>query len=385
MVRVMNWSVAAALLMASVKGFMPSVNTVSVTNNQQRASPSLDALGSFHVMSGGHDTWRLYANNVDNDSAVDRANCWNPTLRRIMASIATVGVAETTYLTYDKLVGNNGITTFCSETADCTSVLNGPYSILPGTSIPVSALGLLAYSTVLILSLAPLLQNGSDDSDSQNRVLLTALTTGMGVFSVFLMSLLFGVLKTTCPFCEVSAVLSVLLASLSVFGGALPQQRIREGTLASIATSLTSFGVAAVLFVGGGMDTNGGMASSIASVTSAPSTSVVTTKGMGEAPPPIQSKSTPRTLEIANKLKALDVHFYGAFWCSHCYDQKEALGKEAMALIPYIECSKDGLNSQTTLCKEKNIPGYPTWEINGKLYPGEQALEELEGIIQENR
>ena len=64
---------------------------------------------------------------------------------------------------------------------------------------------------------------------------------------------------------------------------------------------------------------------------------------------------------------------YGAFWCSHCYDQKQTLGAEAMRSIPYIECAKDGANSQRKLCQEKEIPGYPTWEINGKLHPGEQV------------
>jgi hypothetical protein len=59
-----------------------------------------------------------------------------------------------------------------------------------------------------------------------------------------------------------------------------------------------------------------------------------------------------------------------------------AFGKEAFARIPYIECSKDGFDEQNGLCKEKNVPGYPTWEINGKFYPGEQALEELEEIVQ---
>ena len=27
---------------------------------------------------------------------------------------------------------------------------------------------------------------------------------------------------------------------------------------------------------------------------------------------------------------------YGAFWCSHCYDQKQALGAESMRIIPYV-------------------------------------------------
>jgi hypothetical protein len=26
------------------------------------------------------------------------------------------------------------------------------------------------------------------------------------------------------------------------------------------------------------------------------------------------------------------------------------------------------------------VPGYPTWEINGELYPGEKSIEELEEI-----
>ena len=76
------------------------------------------------------------------------------------------------------------------------------------------------------------------------------------------------------------------------------------------------------------------------------------------------------------------IHFHALDRCSHCYDQKEAFGKEAFSRIPYIECSKDGFNQQSGICKENNVPGYPTWQINGKLYPGEQALEELEDIVQ---
>ena len=88
-------------------------------------------------------------------------------------------------------------------------------------------------------------------------------------------------------------------------------------------------------------------------------------------------------MALAQQLKFLNAKMYGAHWCSHCYDQKQALGKEAFeTYIKYIECSKDGRNSQTKLCKEKNVPGYPTWEINGQLYPGEQALDELEELVQ---
>ena len=74
---------------------------------------------------------------------------------------------------------------------------------------------------------------------------------------------------------------------------------------------------------------------------------------------------------------------YGAYWCSHCNNQKQEFGMEATKLLTYVECDKDGANSQNSLCREKKIPGYPTWEIGGKLYPGEKDLEELESILDE--
>jgi hypothetical protein len=86
-------------------------------------------------------------------------------------------------------------------------------------------------------------------------------------------------------------------------------------------------------------------------------------------------------LQLAADLQKLDARFYGAYWCSHCYDQKQALGKQAMQHIPYVECSREGKNEQAALCKEKKIPGYPTWEISGKLYPGEKDLDEIREIV----
>lgn len=41
---------------------------------------------------------------------------------------------------------------------------------------------------------------------------------------------------------------------------------------------------------------------------------------------------------------------YGAFWCSHCYDQKQAFGAEAMAAFPYVECYPEGLHKVGRRC-----------------------------------
>ena len=42
-----------------------------------------------------------------------------------------------------------------------------------------------------------------------------------------------------------------------------------------------------------------------------------------------------------------------------------------------VECARDGINSQTQLCIDKKIQGFPTWEINGKLILGVLSLKEL--------
>lgn len=348
------------------------------------------------------------------------ASVWNPTIRKAMGAIAGAGVVETAYLTWIKVVsGKNPSTTIlCAALGggkgdgggNCGSVLTGPYSSLPvgSTSIPLASLGLVAYLCVLLLALSPLLAN--DDLDDQdNRVALTAVATFMGVFSVFLMSLLLGVLHQPCAYCFLSAALSVSLAGLAWLGGALPdqpQQARKNGALVSVGTSLLALSAATFLYVGTPLP-DGLLPASPAS--SLPSYRVLAEDGReqrssaafvgrqavladadsvaiaqrqrGELPPPITTQSTSRALSIAVQLQALDARFYGAYWCSHCYDQKQALGREAMSKIPYIECGTEGRNAQVQLCKDKKIPGYPTWEIRGTLYPGEQALDELEEII----
>ena len=45
----------------------------------------------------------------------------------------------------------------------------------------------------------------------------------------------------------------------------------------------------------------------------------------------------PQALRIGKKLKSLDAKMYGAYWCTHCFNQKEILGKQAMSKVKYIE------------------------------------------------
>ena len=315
-----------------------------------------------------------------------------------MAAIATAGALETAYLTAMELQGRVPICTAGVRASSCTSVLTGPYAHLPGTEIPLAALGFLAYAGTLVLAVRPLLQPPQVDDnndDTNNRVLLTALTTTMGVFSAGLMFLLFGVLHASCPYCVASAVCSTALAALTWWGGALPPRndhRSRQrGIQLSITGGVVSFLTALLLLVANNPAADPASSSVVAAgsnrATSSTTTLLARNSNKDEkslppyAPPAITTDSSPTALALADDLQKLNAAFYGAFWCSHCYDQKQALGQQAMARIPYVECSKEGVDANTALCKDKKVPGYPTWEIAGQLYPGEQAIEELQEIV----
>jgi len=318
----------------------------------------------------------------------------------------------------------------------------------------------LAYLSVVVLAVQPIIRmntssgddgntntstsaNTNADDDTINRIVLTAVTTMMGTFSIFLMTLLFGVIEPTliggggglsssslvCPYCIFSATCSILLANTALFGDCLPSSSssaaassskslIKTGANAVATGFVTAIVGAVVLFSTGSLEnnTNNNNNSGIPSTTSSLLASIsgggVSNKSTNTnnkdaqsimkiySPPAITTDSSKRAIQIATKLKALDARMYGAYWCSHCYDQKEAFGKqvfssssssssadapatEAAYTLEYIECSKDGANAQAKLCKEKEIPGFPTWEIRGKLYPGEQELDELETLIQD--
>lgn len=52
---------------------------------------------------------------------------------------------------------------------------------------------------------------------------------------------------------------------------------------------------------------------------------------------------------------------YGAYWCTHCMQQKELFGK-SLKYINYVECTEGSDKSKMSQpCKEKKIEKFPTW------------------------
>ena len=349
-------------------------------------------------------------NNDDDDNARSVNNttissCWNPNIRKLFTLISGIGMVETGYLTYLKVFDPNGISKICGGSGNglgsCSSVLNSPYATIQlndETAIPLTALGFIAYSTVAMLSAIPLVsstqlsssiiqeQEDTTDYDANNRIAILCTTTSMATFSSFLLSLLFNTLHQSCPYCLLSATLSLTMGFASWFSGMLPSNSKENGFKLAVGSFATTTIASLILFLG--VDEGAMVAYRNDVMSSSGFTSNVVASAANDKdplkdvpPPPITSTSSSRALKIGEEMKELNTRFFGAYWCSHCYDQKQRMGREAMMNVQYIECSPEGLNSQTSICKERGVPGYPTWEIGGELYPGEMYLDELEDII----
>jgi uncharacterized membrane protein len=339
-------------------------------------------------------------NNDEDLPPIERSvtpGCWNPTIRKTFTILSSIGMVETGYLSYLKLFNPAGINKICgdgvtSTISSCSSVLNSPYASIQlneENAIPLTLLGFVAYTTVAALSAYPMLSSQTVieekgvDLDVNNRIAILCTTTSMATFSSFLLSLLFNTLHQSCPYCFLSAGLSLTMGFTAWFTGMLPTNNRENGVKLALGSFATTTIASLILFFGideaaltayqNDVLASNGLSNNIVATAEEPQKNI--------PPPPITSKSSEQALKIGQDLKGLNTRFFGAYWCSHCYEQKQRLGKEAMANVQYIECSKEGLNSQNDLCKERGIPGYPTWEIGGNLYPGEMYLDELEEII----
>ena len=63
---------------------------------------------------------------------------------------------------------------------------------------------------------------------------------------------------------------------------------------------------------------------------------------------------------------------YGAYWCSHCQNEKRAFG-DSFRFVPYVECTRE-----TAKCAAAGIEGFPTWIFpDGRKLVGEQGLRRI--------
>lgn len=270
-----------------------------------------------------------------------------------MAVLAMIGAIDTGAITL-KRWGLLGPLSCPGGAEGCDKVLNSVWGSLFGQ--PLSLFGFLAYATVLLLAILPLVLPGELRTSLAGRSWwgLFLISGGMTVFSLLLMGLLIFKIKAFCFFCVLSAILSLSLFVLSLIGGEWEDrgQLFFRGVLVLLVVGLVGLGWAA----------------------SVDRPAVLSAKG---SPPPVTTPSTAGTLALAEHLKSTGAVMYTAYWCPHCHEQKELFGKEASARLTLVECAPDGRNSQKALCDQKRIEGFPTWEINGKLDSGVKPLNRL--------
>ena len=91
----------------------------------------------------------------------------------------------------------------------------------------------------------------------------------------------------------------------------------------------------------------------------------------------VKRESTDQAKDLATYLSRQRWTMYGAFWCPHCQRQKEMFGREAWAMVNYVECDARGVDGKAAVCVAKGVNGFPTWTKGDQTFSGEIPLEDL--------
>lgn len=305
--------------------------------------------------------------------------------RPIIGAIAIAGAVLTAYLTITKLTGSGPACSInagaaADTAAGCGGVLNSAYATVFG--LPLSLFGCLAYLSMAAFALVPLAIDPEKQKGLKRQLenyswwLLLAGSIAMAVFSAYLMYVLATELKTLCPYCIGSALFSLSLLIFTITGRDWEDlgQIMFTGLIVGLLTIVVTLGIYS------NVNSPIAQANSAAEVVDADGL-IAIPEAQGQPKPPkgweITTTSGEAEMALAKHLSETGAKKYGAFWCPHCYDQKQLFGKEAFADVDYVECDPQGENPQRDVCMAKGVQSFPTWEIDGKLYPGTKELDEL--------
>ncbi len=297
--------------------------------------------------------------------------------RLLIAAIAGFGALTTGYLTIEKITGGSAACVAQAGVKGCNDVLSSPWATVLGQ--PLALFGFLAYTSMVIFALAPLVlkseqNNSSKQLENWTWWLLLVGAIAMSVFSGYLMYLLAFQIKAICPYCIGSALFSLSLLVLTIIGRTWEDvgQIFFTAIIVGMVTLIGTLGVYAGVNQTGSTVGTPGQLEKINFVPQAQPNpefgwEITTTSGEAE-------------IALARHLVKIGAKEYSAYWCPHCHEQKLLFGKEAEQIIDNnikVECAADSPKGKPELCKAAKIEGFPTWIINGKSYSGVQNLEEL--------
>ncbi|KAI8536911.1 hypothetical protein RHMOL_Rhmol10G0293700 [Rhododendron molle] len=275
------------------------------------------------------------------------------------AGLGGIGLVETSYLTYLKLTNSDAFCPIGGGT--CGDILNSDYASVYGVPLPL--IGMFAYGFVTIFGIQLAGKNFPFKMDENNaRLILLGSTSSMAAASAYFLYILSTKFAgASCSYCLLSALLSFSL----------------------FFTTIKAFGLQEIQKVVGLQLCLGGLVIAMLSTSYNTSQSVPVSSAELDLQPfttEITRESSPLTLALAKHLNSIGAKMYGAFWCSHCQEQKQMFGREAAKLLDYVECFPDGYRKGIKIakaCADARIEGFPTWVINGEVLSGEQELAEL--------
>ena len=253
----------------------------------------------------------------------------------VLIAAASLGLLVSTYLAAVDLAGG---ATLCLAGSNCDVVRASTYGRVAG--LPVAVLGVVYFLAVL----------GAAIARAPWRQPLLQVLGGVGIGSALLFMAVQGLLLGAwCPYCLVAdlAALIVGIRVLWTLGRSRPGGSLMRGVVGATL---------AVAVLVGGYAVTSPVAASVSPGDSTSDTS--------------SALSPDRLAALADHLRASGAVFYGAYWCPHCQEQKEAFGASA-GRLPYVECDPRGADARPDLCQAAGVRAYPTWVIGGQKLEGE--------------
>ena len=280
----------------------------------------------------------------------------------VIAALSTIGLVDTGSITLKNWGVFNSLS--CPGIKNgCETVLNSPWGTLfenNQINIPLSLAGVISYSSILLFSIF-LSVNIISPKEKLNKLiwwLIFLISCASSVFSFLLLNIMFLKINAYCFFCILSAILSISIFIVSMIGAKFES---REPML------YRGFIVALTVLIGGLIWSNN----------VDPSNAIDVSNNTEKVSPVITTSSSPQKVKFAKFLSEKNIKMYSAYWCPHCHDQKQLFGKQAVKELKVVECAQDGKDNQHKLCREKQIEGFPSWEIKGEIYSGVKNLNDL--------
>ncbi len=250
----------------------------------------------------------------------------------ILALLAILGLLLTTGLLAISMTKTD--LPYCASGSGCDIVQSSRWSILLGLPITVWGWGTYAVLTGAALFAAK--------KTTRWRIVIFFATIAFGV-SVYLNAVSIWIIDAICIYCLASFALIAAIYLLSW----------RADGLSGLAGWRLGSSAAALIVVG------------------------LLTLHYSGAFDPAAGPEDPYLRAVAEHLSGIDAKFYGAYWCPHCQQQKQAFGASA-ARLPYIECSPNGQRgAPATACLVAEIKNYPTWVIEGRRHDRTLTVEQL--------